>query len=114
MVEKYGSPGKTDKEGFDPYADSVGAGIYGGVVKRDKAGKIVIGRQYQNHNPRPGPVYAGGGYTPSTKALKSPEGTLTSSSVLHFFCCKKKATCVPAVLTSEDFELGLNLGLDLG
>lgn len=26
-------------------------------------------RQYQNHNPRPGPVYAGGGYTPINEAL---------------------------------------------
>ena len=29
----------------------------------------MIGRQYQDHNPRPGPVYAGGGYTPTTVAL---------------------------------------------
>lgn len=28
-------------------------------------------RQYQNHNPRPGPVYAGGGYTPINEALLS-------------------------------------------
>ena len=24
MIEKYGAPGKTDNEGFDPYADAVG------------------------------------------------------------------------------------------
>lgn len=69
MAEKYGKPGKTDSEGFDPYADTVGAGIYGGIVKRDDNGRVVIGRQYQNHNPRPGPVYAGGGYTPVSRAL---------------------------------------------
>jgi hypothetical protein len=69
MVEKYGAPGATDAEGFDPYADTVGAGIYGGIVKRDAAGAVVIGRQYQNHNPRPGPVYAGGGYTPTSRLL---------------------------------------------
>lgn len=70
MAEKYGTPGKTDREGFDPYADTVGAGIYGGIVKRrPDSGEIVIGRQYQNHNPRPGPVYAGGGYAPSTLML---------------------------------------------
>ena len=46
MAEKYGTPGKTDNEGFDPYADSVGAGIYGGIVKRHpETGEIVIGRQ---------------------------------------------------------------------
>ena len=32
MVAKYGAPGKTDSEGFDPYSDTVGAGIYGGRV----------------------------------------------------------------------------------
>ena len=70
MAEKYGTPGNTDNEGFDPYADTVGAGIYGGIVKRDDNGTILIGEQYQNHNPRPGPVYAGGGYAPSTKMLE--------------------------------------------
>jgi len=69
MAEKYGKPGETDSEGFDPYADSVGPGIYGGIIKRDEHGEVVIGAQYQNHNPRPGPVYAGGGYTPINKAL---------------------------------------------
>lgn len=71
MVEKYGSPGATDKEGFDPYADTVGAGIYGGVVKRDEEGNVLIGRQYQNHNPTPGPIYAGGGYTPMSSAVSA-------------------------------------------
>lgn len=70
MEAKYGRPGETDKEGFDPYADSVGPGIYGGVVKRDAEGELVIGEQYQGHNPKPGPVYAGGGYTPVNQALR--------------------------------------------
>lgn len=70
MAEKYGTPGNTDSEGFDPYADTVGAGIYGGIVQRDENGEVVIGKQYQNHNPRPGPVYAGGGYAPSTRMLE--------------------------------------------
>eukprot|EP00438_Fugacium_kawagutii_P027452 Skav208103 [mRNA] locus=scaffold1681:270079:277632:- [translate_table: standard] len=81
MAEKYGMPGKTDNEGFDPYADTVGPGfrsIYGGIVKRDESGQIVIGRPlmgyYQNHNPRPGPVYAGGGYTPINEALLACDG----------------------------------------
>lgn len=76
MAEKYGLPGKTDCEGFDPYRDSVGPGIYGGIVKRDGRGDIIIGKQYQNHNSRPGPAYAGGGYTPSAKALKNIDGAL--------------------------------------
>lgn len=74
MSEQYGERGETDPEGFDPYADSVGAGIYGGNVKRDAAGNPLIGQQYQNHNSRPGPVYAGTGYTEMSRALqRGPE-----------------------------------------
>lgn len=69
MMAKYGRPGETDNEGFNPYTDSVGPGIYGGIVERDDKGGIVIGAQFQGHNPNPGPVYAGGGYTPTSKAL---------------------------------------------
>ena len=49
--------------------DSVGPGIYGGKVKRDESGSVIIGRQFQNHNPEPGPVYDGTGYTAMSKAL---------------------------------------------
>ena len=70
MSKRYGEPGKTDHEGFDPYIDTVGAGIYSGICKRDPATQnVYIGRQYQNHNPRPGPVYAGGGYTRISTAI---------------------------------------------
>lgn len=70
MIEKYGAPGKTDHEGFDPYRDTVGAGIYGGRVRRDPVdGSVIIGKQYQNHNKRPGPVYLGGGYAPIIEVL---------------------------------------------
>lgn len=80
MSSKYGEPGQTDDEGFDPYRDTVGPGIYGGVVERDEAGAVKIGRQYQNHNTKPGPVYSGGGYTPIVRALKG--GSSGSSSKL--------------------------------
>ena len=50
-------------------SDSVGPGIYGGRVQRDEHGSIIIGKQFQNHNPTPGPVYDGGGYTAMSKAL---------------------------------------------
>jgi len=72
MAEKYGLPGHTDKEGFDPYADTVGPGIYGGNVKRDEiTGEVVIGEQYQNHNHVPGPVYNGNGYSLMSRAIHS-------------------------------------------
>jgi hypothetical protein len=69
MAEKYGLPGGTDPDGFDPYADTVGPGIYGGSVLRDSEGNIVIGEQYQNHNNRPGPVYDGTGYSFMSRAI---------------------------------------------
>merc|ERR1719437_175153 len=70
MAEKYGLSGNTDPEGFDPYADTVGPGIYGGSVKRNEIGEIIIGEQYQNHNHRPGPVYDGTGYALMSRAIQ--------------------------------------------
>eukprot|EP01045_Picozoa_sp_COSAG04_P034239 COSAG04_NODE_7412_length_1132_cov_26.489835_1_plen_87_part_01 len=32
-------------------------------------GSVVIGDQYQRHNPRPGPVYSGSGYAPISRAI---------------------------------------------
>ena len=43
MAAKYGAPGETDNEGFNPYADSVGAGIYSGTVqRREEDGSVII------------------------------------------------------------------------
>merc|ERR1719380_212136 len=41
VAARYGREGETDPEGFDPYRDSVGPGIYGGRVQRDAAGADV-------------------------------------------------------------------------
>jgi len=80
MAEKYGLQGSTDPDGFDPYADTVGPGIYGGRVKRDVDGTVVIGAQYQNHNHLPGPVYDdanGGGYSFMARAVHAgPEAVV--------------------------------------
>ena len=59
MVAKYGAPGQTDDEGFNPYADTVGPGIYGGIVKRNSQGIVEVGSQFGNHNPRPGDAFKG-------------------------------------------------------
>jgi hypothetical protein len=69
MADRYGLPGNTDPDGFDPYADTVGPGIYGGSVKRDEQGNVVIGEQYQNHNHCLGPVYDGTGYSLMSRAI---------------------------------------------
>ena len=55
--------------GLDADADTVGPGIYGGNVERDAAGSIVIGKQFEEHNSLPGPVYSGDGYTPMSTAI---------------------------------------------
>lgn len=61
-------------EGLEAESDSVGPGIYGGRVKRDTAtGYIIIGKQFEEHNSLPGPVYAGGGYTELSAAIRSGE-----------------------------------------
>ena len=61
----------SDPDGWDPAADTVGAGIYSGRVVRDAGGAVVYGAQYAGHNPRPGPVYAGGGYTAMARAIQA-------------------------------------------
>eukprot|EP00730_Choanoeca_flexa_P015388 TRINITY_DN7055_c0_g1_i5.p1 TRINITY_DN7055_c0_g1~~TRINITY_DN7055_c0_g1_i5.p1 ORF type:complete len:135 (+),score=16.15 TRINITY_DN7055_c0_g1_i5:107-511(+) len=66
MASKYDI---NDPDGFNPYADTVGAGIYSGNVKKDADGKVIWGKQYQDHNKNPGPVYAGTGYTDMAKAI---------------------------------------------
>lgn len=68
------SAAMSDPDGWNPEADTVGAGIYSGRVVRDAAGAVVYGAQYAGHNPRPGPVYAGGGYTEMAQAIqRGPE-----------------------------------------
>ena len=84
LAAKYGAEGDTDPEGFDPHADSVGAGIYGGSVRRDPAtGAVVIGRQYQGHNPRPGPVYDRQGYAQVIRALHRGNAALAAYLDAH-------------------------------
>lgn len=62
---------KMGLEGLNAESDSVGPGIYGGRVKRDEAGQIIIGQQFEQHNSLPGPVYAGGGYTELSNAIRT-------------------------------------------
>ena len=39
-------------------------------MQRDVRGGIIIGKQFQEHNSLPGPVYAGGGYTELSQAIR--------------------------------------------
>ena len=99
MKEHYGAPGQTDEEGFDPYADTVGPGIYGGWVKRDPStGKVLIGRQYQDHNPTPGPIYAGGGYTDINRALGSGDAAIAALLDADPSLVNEISTGIPKIL----------------
>eukprot|EP00983_Pelagomonas_calceolata_P066113 1148876-Pelagomonas_calceolata.AAC.2 len=57
-------PRNLDPDGFDPVRDTVGAGVYGGKVKKDANGRlreVIWGEQYACHCKGPGPVYLGKG-----------------------------------------------------
>jgi hypothetical protein len=56
-------------EGLDAAADMVGPGIYGGRIERTTDGSVAIGRQFEEHNSLPGPIYAGGGFTEMSVAI---------------------------------------------
>ena len=75
MYHKPGSARFAVTEGLDAEADAVGPGIYGGRVERDESGAVVIGQQFEEYNPIPGPLYGGGGYTELAQAIR--EGDVT-------------------------------------
>lgn len=75
--------GEKDPDGFDRQADTVGAGIYSGNVKRDKDGNVIWGKQYQNHNPNPGPIYAGNGYSDISKAIHTGNPEIVHKMILQ-------------------------------
>jgi len=69
----------SDPDGFNRHNDSVGPGIYGGNVVRNHKGQVEYGQQYENHNPLPGPIYAGTGYTEMTKAIQTGNPALVKA-----------------------------------
>ena len=104
-------------EGHDAESDAVGPGIYGGRVEVDARGDVVIGQQFEEHNPIPGPVYAGGGYTDFSDAVRSGdearvrallsatpslvgEVTTGAASPLHLTGMLRRAHPAAAVLVS--------------
>ena len=72
-ARRHAQPRASVSEGLDAESDSVGPGITVAATDRDD-GEVVIGQQFEEHNPLPGPVYAGGGYTALSSAIRtSPE-----------------------------------------
>ena len=74
---------KMSLDGLDADSDSVGPGIYGGIVERAAQGEIIIGQQYEQHNSLPGPVYAGGGYTELSEAIRTGPEAVAALLSLH-------------------------------
>ena len=72
-ARRHAQPRASVSEGLDAESDSVGPGIYGGRVVIGDDGEVVIGQQFEEHNPLPGPVYAGGGYTELSAAIRTGE-----------------------------------------
>lgn len=57
---------------FDLEGDVVGAIIYGGRVKRDANGEVIIGDPNDDYTPyEDGLIYAGGGYTELSEAIQN-------------------------------------------
>ncbi len=55
----------------------MGPGIYGGSVRRDPTtGDVLTGAQHENHNHKPGPLYDGGGYSLTSRAIHVGEETV--------------------------------------
>jgi len=63
--------------GWNLPADVVGAGVYGGIVKRDSSGKIIIGDEWPENNQAPpahNPVHSTGPYLDFSKLTSSNRG----------------------------------------
>mmetsp|Transcript_63062 Transcript_63062/g.142268 ORF Transcript_63062/g.142268 Transcript_63062/m.142268 type:complete len:232 (-) Transcript_63062:489-1184(-) len=105
-------------EGLDAEADAVGPGIYGGRVERDSSGSVVIGKQFEEHNSRPGPVYAGGGYTEMSAAIMAgPEavaGLLSPSSGLVHEVSTGGATPLHVCCMTDRGQLSAGLLIEAG
>jgi hypothetical protein len=63
--------------GWNLPMDVVGAGVYGGIVKRDANGRIIVGHEWPENNlapPAHNPVHATGPYLDYTKLTSSNRG----------------------------------------
>lgn len=71
--------------GWNLPMDVVGAGVYGGVVKRDPAGKIVVGDEWPENNlapPAHNPIHSTGPYLDFTKYTQDSRGYTTIALLL--------------------------------
>merc|ERR1719446_1412201 len=72
--------------GWNLPIDVVGAGVYGGIVKRDARGKIVVGDEWPEDNispPAHNPVHAKGPYLDFSKFTSGNRGYATIATVIQ-------------------------------
>jgi len=72
--------------GWNLPMDVVGAGVYGGIVKRDAAGKIIVGDEWPEDNRAPpahNPIHPTGPYLDSSKYTASNRGYTKIANVLQ-------------------------------
>ena len=71
--------------GWNLPADVVGAGVYGGIVKRDTLGKILVGDEWPEDNRAPpahNPVHATGPYLDFSKLTNENRGYTSIATVI--------------------------------
>merc|ERR1711871_1931787 len=71
--------------GWNLPIDVVGAGVYGGVVKRDPEGRILIGDEWPENNRAPpahNPVHSTGPYLDFSKLTQQNRGYTQIATVL--------------------------------
>jgi len=89
--------------GWHPSTDMVGAGVYGGVVKRDSTGKILVGDEWPEDNcapPAHNPVSSSGPYLDYSKYTPANRGY----SVISTLIIDGNASRLDALFNSIDSE----------
>merc|ERR1740121_1361066 len=72
--------------GWNLPIDVVGAGVYGGIVKRDAAGKILIGDEWPENNRAPpahNPVHSKGPYLDFSKLTVENHGYTSIALIIQ-------------------------------
>merc|ERR1712178_583547 len=71
--------------GWNLPMDVVGAGVYGGIVKRNEAGRIVVGDEWPENNRAPpahNPVHSTGPYLDFSKFTQNNRGYTAIANVI--------------------------------
>lgn len=90
--------------GWNLPIDVVGAGVYGGVVKRDGSGKITVGDEWPEDNQAPpahNPVYSTGPYLDFSKFSPSSRGYTGIASIIIRGSARELEALLASVASEE-------------